>query len=102
MTERQAGLSLARWRFKQATMRSSLGICAEQSLKTSGVQACCSSCVPLWAKQLLALPTKSATANGAIAALSTTEVFTFFTIAHRLRAKTNLGHMHTPRVGTKA
>jgi hypothetical protein len=34
--------------------------------------------------------------------LSTTEVFTFFTIAHRLRAKTNLGHMPTAHVGTKA
>src|SRR5260221_623986 len=102
ITLRHAGLKRSIFSLRQATILSSLGICQKERLKTSGVQAGCSSCVPLWPKQLLALPRKSATANGAIAALSTTEVFTFFTIAHRLRAKPNLGHMPTPRVGTKA
>jgi hypothetical protein len=59
-TLRQAGLSFSLLLFKQATIRLSFGIAAEQSRKTSGVQALCSVSVPLCPEA------SSAPANGAL------------------------------------
>ena len=62
ITSWQAGLSCERLRFRQATMRSSLGMSNRQRRKTSGVHVACSSAVPLWSAAMLEWPMSAAVA----------------------------------------
>ena len=62
ITFRHSGLRRSTFLLRQATILSSFGICQKHRLRTSGVQADCSSAVPLWAKEAVVFSSVTAAA----------------------------------------
>lgn len=90
--------------FKHSTIRVSLGIWAEHSRKTSGVHACCSSSVPLWAKQAFAPTIITAATSALVDAMRVVEGIAIITLARSLscRVLRSSADMTIPNGETKA